>query len=145
MRQRRLVVGGIIVDDLSAPTSVLGARRSAPEELRGLWEFPGGKVEEDESARHALARELREELAVSVTVGAELRHPDGAWPISDTHELRLFWVEVSDGVPVAGVAHDELRRLDSATLTSVPWLPADAAAVDAVADVLRGGARNLID
>jgi 8-oxo-dGTP diphosphatase len=38
--------------------------------LAGLWEFPGGKVEEGESPTAALIREVRERVAVEVTVGA---------------------------------------------------------------------------
>ena len=64
-----LVVAAAIVDSLTAPTRTLCARRSAPPELAGRWELPGGKVEPDESAEAALHRELDEELGVSVRLG----------------------------------------------------------------------------
>lgn len=51
---------------------VLLARRTAGRELAGLWEFPGGKREPDESPEQALARELEEELGIRVQVGAPL-------------------------------------------------------------------------
>jgi mutator protein MutT len=47
-------------------------RRLAGTHLSGLWEFPGGKVEADESHADALAREMREELAVDVVVGEKV-------------------------------------------------------------------------
>ncbi len=46
--------------------SFLLAQRPADKIWAGYWEFPGGKVEPGETARHALVRELREELGISV-------------------------------------------------------------------------------
>jgi len=48
---------------------VLLTQRKRGAHLEGLWEFPGGKVEEGEDPRDALARELREEIGVEVDVG----------------------------------------------------------------------------
>ncbi len=64
----KLVGVGIIWDadrlliDRRRPTGLLG----------GLWEFPGGKLEPGESIPECIAREIQEELALQVTVGAEL-------------------------------------------------------------------------
>ncbi|MCB1776969.1 MAG: 8-oxo-dGTP diphosphatase MutT [Candidatus Competibacteraceae bacterium] len=57
------VVVGILINAVGA---VLITRRPAHVHQGGLWEFPGGKVEEGESAIAALKRELHEELGVSV-------------------------------------------------------------------------------
>lgn len=56
----RVVVGGALCHD----GRLLAARRSAPPELAGRWELPGGKTEPGESVPEALVRELREELGV---------------------------------------------------------------------------------
>jgi 8-oxo-dGTP diphosphatase len=48
---------------------VLLTQRKRGTHLEGLWEFPGGKVEDGEDPRDALARELREELGIDVEVG----------------------------------------------------------------------------
>jgi len=48
---------------------VLLTQRKPGSHLEGLWELPGGKVEEDEDPKGALARELREELGIEVDVG----------------------------------------------------------------------------
>lgn len=60
-----LVVAGVVVE----AGRVLLSQRKSGTHLAGAWEFPGGKVEPDEDPRAALARELREELGVEVTVG----------------------------------------------------------------------------
>lgn len=59
---------------------VLLARRSDGRDLAGLWEFPGGKVEPGESPEQALVRELREELAIKVEIGAPLIAVSQAYP-----------------------------------------------------------------
>lgn len=59
-----LVAACVLVDETGA---VLLTKRPAGKPLAGLWEFPGGKVESCETPEHALIRELREELGLSVT------------------------------------------------------------------------------
>jgi 8-oxo-dGTP diphosphatase len=58
-----LVVAAALVD---ADGRVLIAQRPEGKSMAGLWEFPGGKIEADESPESALIRELREELGIAV-------------------------------------------------------------------------------
>jgi 8-oxo-dGTP diphosphatase len=48
---------------------VLLTQRKAGTHLAGAWEFPGGKVREGEDPRHALVRELEEELGIETVIG----------------------------------------------------------------------------
>lgn len=125
----KLIVGAAIVDDLVAPSRILVGRRSAPEALAGMWEFPGGKVEAGEEALAALHRELREELGISVQVGAELTAPNlSAWPLAGSAVMRVWFVRIQTGIPTALEDHDELRWMDLAhpePLQALPWIPAD--------------------
>ncbi|WP_299165288.1 (deoxy)nucleoside triphosphate pyrophosphohydrolase [uncultured Arthrobacter sp.] len=132
------VVGAAIVDSLAAPSRLLAARRSAPEQFAGQWEFPGGKVEPDEDGVEALQREVREELGVDVQIGAELvgPGPDG-WPLSDAAVMRVWLTVITAGVPAALQDHDELRWVDlrdTGELMDLPWIPADRPIVDALLD-----------
>ena len=130
---RRLVVAGAIVDDLHRPTELLAARRSAPKSLAGQWEFAGGKVEPGEAAEDALHRELAEELGVRVLLGAEIRPAQGQqWPILHGHAMRIWFVQIVDGMPAPLADHDELRWLPVSDLYQVPWLEPDLPIVDAV-------------
>ncbi len=75
------VVGGIVWDgDPLAPGARhLIAKRNEDDMLGGLWEFPGGRVEEGESREEALARELREELGIDVDVIGPFMQLDHAY------------------------------------------------------------------
>jgi len=60
-----LVAAAIIVER----GRVLVTQRKRGSHLEGMWEFPGGKVEDGEDPKAALARELREEIGVDAEVG----------------------------------------------------------------------------
>ncbi|SDH91241.1 8-oxo-dGTP diphosphatase [Arthrobacter subterraneus] len=138
--QRKQIVGAAIVDSLAAPARLLAARRTAPEQFAGQWEFPGGKVEPDEDDIEALQREVREELGVDVQVGAELEGPDPeGWPLNDSAVMRVWLAVITAGVPAALQDHDELRWVDlkdTGELTELPWIPADRPIVDALLEMI---------
>ncbi|MCU1516429.1 MAG: mismatch repair protein MutT [Pseudarthrobacter sp.] len=119
---------------------MLVARRTAPEQFAGLWEFPGGKVEDGEPCEAALHRELREELGVAVRLGPEL--PAGApsgWRLNERASMRVWLAEISDGDPRPLEDHDELRWISTTNrdeALSLPWIPADFPIVRALLESL---------
>lgn len=131
---RQLVVGAAITDDPDHPRSVLVARRSRPADLAGRWEFPGGKVEQGETPQQALVRELREELDVTVALGAEVPGPDGgSWPISNCYDLRVWLATLTTGTPNPGDSHDRVRWVPVAELPHLTdWVPADRPIAEAI-------------
>ena len=112
-----LVMGAAIIDR----GRVLAARRTSPEHARGLWEFPGGKVEDGEDPRAAIVREVREELACEIAV---VGHLDGEQPIKDGYLLRVAVAELVSGEPVPH-EHDAIRWLGPEELDLVAWLAPD--------------------
>ncbi len=68
---------------------LLITQRHAEAHLGGLWEFPGGKRESDESFEQCLIRELREELGIEVEVGELIQSLTHAYPEKTVH-LRFF-------------------------------------------------------
>jgi len=74
------VAVGILSD---AAGAILIARRPDHVHQGGLWEFPGGKVEADETVQRALARELREELGITVQAAEPLLQVRHAYPDKD--------------------------------------------------------------
>lgn len=68
---------------------LLITQRRPGDHLGGLWEFPGGKLEAHESFEDCLVRELREELGIEISVGAELEDITHAYPEKTVH-LKFF-------------------------------------------------------
>lgn len=128
--EARIVVAGAVYDD----GRLLAARRSAPPELAGRWELPGGKLEPGESVEDALVRELREELGI---VAAPVARVPGAWPLGRGYELRVWTARVVSGVARTLQDHDALRWVTAAEAAAdVDWLDADRPAVLAALDAL---------
>ena len=77
---------------------LLITQRRPGDHLGGLWEFPGGKVEDDEDFESCLARELREELAIEVSVGTKIEEITHSYP-EKTVRLRFFVCGLQSGEP----------------------------------------------
>ena len=130
----RMVVAAALYDG----DRLLAARRSAPPELAGRWELPGGKVEDGEAPEAALARELREELGVEAQV---MDRVPGEWPLRSPYVLQVWTARLlpSSPDPKPLQDHDELRWLTPGEIWDVNWLDQDVPAVREVS----GGAGPL--
>ena len=92
-------------------------------EFKDKWEFPGGKIEDGETAEEALKREILEELDMKISVGNRIKTVEYDYP---TFHLSMdcFICEIEEGTPILK-EHEAARWLDKSSLTSVEWLPAD--------------------
>jgi mutator protein MutT len=101
---------------------LLVTRRLKGTHLAGLWEFPGGKCEPDETHEACLARELMEELGVASEIGAEILTTEHAY---DDRAVRLHFRACTiedDPRPMLG---QEIRWVARADLASLEFPPAD--------------------
>ena len=123
------VVAAIICDDIKEKNKIFATARGYGE-LKGGWEFPGGKVESGETPQQALIREIIEELDTEIKVGELIDTVKYDYP---TFHLSMdcFWAEVKAG-------HLELKEAEAAKwltknqLDSVTWLPADILLIDQI-------------
>lgn len=123
------VVAAIICDDIKEKNKIFTTARGYGE-LKGGWEFPGGKVEPGETSQQALIREIIEELDTEIKVGELIDTVEYDYP---TFHLSMdcFWAEVKAG-------HLELKEAEAAKwltkdqLDSVTWLPADILLIDQI-------------
>ena len=89
------VVAAVICDSILEKKSIFATARGYGE-FKGQWEFPGGKIEADETPQQALVREIQEELDTKITVGDLIGTIEYDYP---TFHLSMdcFWCEVVDG------------------------------------------------
>lgn len=107
--------------------TILAAQRGYGEFKDG-WEFPGGKLEPNESGAEACIREIQEELEVTIDDLEPLctvEHDYDSFHLS----MECFLCRIASGT-IHDSEHENLRWLDIDSLWSVDWLPADIKVVE---------------
>ena len=115
------VAVGVIINQKD---QILLSRRSADQHQGNKWEFPGGKVEENENSQQALLREIKEELGIEVQSARQITDiihiyeaddpKDSKKVLLDVYEVRE-WVgepEGLEGQPTRWVEREELTQLE---------------------------------
>ena len=91
-----IIVGAAVT--VNCKGEVLVAQRKQNDMLGGLWEFPGGKLEPDETIEECIARELKEELGITVEVGEFLMTVKHAYS-HFTMTMRVYFTKIISGRP----------------------------------------------
>ena len=115
------VAAGIICADEG--DEVLAVQRGYGD-MKGLWEFPGGKVERGERAEDACQREIAEELGVRITRLRNCYTIEYDYP--DFHlSMECFLCHIEEGEPTRSDKQLDIRWVSRRTLATLEWMPAD--------------------
>lgn len=124
------VVAAVIKAENENGQPIIFATQRGYGDLKGGWEFPGGKIEEGETPQEALKREIMEELDTEISVGDLIDTIEYDYP---TFHLSMdcFWCQIVKGDLVLK-EHEAAKWLRMDELDSVEWLPADAVLIEKI-------------
>lgn len=129
------VVAAVIKAMNEKGEEIIFATQRGYGDLKGGWEFPGGKIEEGETSQAALQREIMEELDTEIAVGELIDTIEYDYP---TFHLSMdcFWCEIIKGDLVLK-EHEAAKWLTKEKMDSVEWLPVDITIVGKIKEALR--------
>ena len=120
-------MGGIIVDE----NKILVAQRSIQKEHPLKWEFPGGKVNENENPIEALKREIKEELSVDVKKSKLLL--DYEYEYQDIKKIHLYFYKIYEYTgKVRNIEHNQLLWTHCNDLEKLDFLDGDRMIIDRI-------------
>ena len=124
------VVAAVIKAENEKGQPIIFATQRGYGDLKGGWEFPGGKIEEGETQQEALKREIMEELDTEISVGDLIDTIEYDYP---TFHLSMdcFWCQIVKGDLVLK-EHEAAKWLSKDELDSVEWLPADVTLISGI-------------
>lgn len=105
-------------------------RRASSKHLAGFWEFPGGKIEEGETAEACLIREIKEELNITIRVNFFFMENDHSYPTKSI-TLIAFFCEMTEG-QITLKDHDRYEWISKEQFDNYQFAPADIPFVKAL-------------
>ena len=124
------VVAAVIKAENEKGQPIIFATQRGYGDLKGGWEFPGGKIEEGETPQEALKREIMEELDTEISVGDLIDTIEYDY-LTFHLSMDCFWCEIIKGDLVLK-EHEAAKWLRIDELDSVEWLPADAILINKI-------------
>lgn len=121
------VVAAVIRDDKG---KILIAQRNLKKSQGGLWEFPGGKIEPNETREDAIVREIKEELGINIRAKKYIGQKVFNYP---EKSINLIAIECSkkDG-EIKLLEHEDIKWVSKSELNNFNFAPADKFIIDTI-------------
>ena len=126
----RVVAAVIKSFDINKNKTLIFSTQKGKGEFENGWEFPGGKIEQNETPKEALKREIKEELNVLINIGELIDTIEYDYPKFHL-SMDCFLCEILKGNLVLK-EHEAARWLDKNTVDTVEWLPADITLIEKI-------------
>ena len=127
MKKNIHVVGAVIVQN----GKIFCAKRGQDKTLAEKWEFPGGKIENNETPEEALKREIQEEMKCEIEVDKQVEHTVYEYDFGIVH-LTTYYCRLVSGKPML-TEHIASKWLAPEELEKLDWAPADIPAIEKLA------------
>ncbi|MBP6281843.1 MAG: (deoxy)nucleoside triphosphate pyrophosphohydrolase [Leptotrichiaceae bacterium] len=131
MTKKLIKVVGAIIENQN--NEILCALRKKDGILGNYWEFPGGKLEENEDIFQCIKREIKEELGIEFLILNNVIYSDDTYEY-DNFIVQLFTVKgsIEKNLSPSSSDHDSIIWLKRENLLSLNWAPADIPAVNSL-------------
>ena len=114
------VVAAVIKDENG---KILITQRNLQKDQGGLWEFPGGKIEPNETREDAIIREIKEELDIDIKADNYLEEKVFNYPEKDINLIALKCSKINGKIKL--LEHEDYRWVDNSELEKFEFAPAD--------------------
>lgn len=114
------VVAAVIKDDNG---KILITQRNLKKSQGGLWEFPGGKIEPNETKEQAIIREIKEELTIDINVKDYIDEKIFTYPEKDINLIALECSIINGNIEL--LEHEDYRWVSSSELENFEFALAD--------------------
>lgn len=102
---------------------ILIAQRNLKKSQGGLWEFPGGKIEKNETKEETIIREIKEELTIDIKVDKYIGEKNFSYPDKDIRLIALKCQKISGNIQLT--EHEDIKWVEKSELDNYKFAPAD--------------------
>lgn len=126
------VVAAVIKDENE---KILITQRNLKKAQGGLWEFPGGKIEPNETRENAIVREIKEELDIDIEVKSYLSEKVFNYPEKDINLIALECKKINGEIRL--LEHEDYKWVSKNELENFQFAPADLFIIEKIKNIVK--------